>query len=82
MWLMLVDVPVFEDLDLEDLDLDDLAPRLVDAALGSPAVRAELEEAADLAWCWLAEAQALGVVRVRAVCGSLVIEVLDRVVVH
>jgi hypothetical protein len=78
---MLFGVPVFEDLDLEDLDLDNLAQRLVNAALASPAVRAELEELADLALCWLAEAQALGVVRIRSVCGSLAVEVLDRVVV-
>jgi len=80
--LMLLDASDFEDLDREDLDLEDLAPWLVDAALISPAVRAELEETVDLALRWLAEAQALGVVRIRAVCGSLVIEVLDRVVVH
>ena len=51
---MLLDASDFEDLDREDLDLEDLAPWLVDAALISPAVRAELEETVDLALRWLA----------------------------
>jgi hypothetical protein len=49
----------------DDPEIEDLVQCLADAAVASPAIQAELAELVELAWRDVAEAQALGLIRIR-----------------
>jgi hypothetical protein len=65
-------------------ELEDVVQHIADAALVSPSIRAELAEAAELAWRDMAEAHALGLIRITwAEDGTILgIELLADVVLH
>ena len=65
----------------DDPEFEALIELIADAAIASPAIRAELQELAAWAWRWLDDAQALGLLRVvRTAEGACAVELLGRVV--
>jgi hypothetical protein len=70
-------------IELDDPEIEDLVQRLADAAIASPAIQAELAELVELAWRDVAEAQALGLIRITwAEDGTILGIELADVVLH
>jgi hypothetical protein len=68
----------------DDPEMEDLVQCLADAAVASPAIQVELAELVELAWRDVAEAQALGLIRITwAEDGTILgIELAADVVLH
>ena len=68
----------------DDPEIEDLVQCLADAAVASPTIQAELAELVELAWRHMAEAHALGLIRITwSEDGTILgVELLADVVLH